>query len=128
MRQWFLFTGISLLACAPLQAGSASANLMVSVTVMDQCFIHSESRSASCAGGAAYALGVGRERIALPRDQLTASNEHAHRVSDVAASGTSSSLAGQMDAIRDTVLAAGGSGNLADAAGPIEAIRVTYSF
>ena len=112
---------ICLTAWVPAHAGSASADLAVSVTVVDQCLIHTDSRSASCAAGSAYALGEGHERIAVMRDQLTTADEHAHTARNGSRLGTSLSVAG----------AAGQDGAVraaAEAVTPIEAIRVTYSF
>lgn len=109
----------------PAQAGSIGADLAVSVTVIDRCLVHPDSRSANCAGGAAYALGVGRERIALTRDQLTVVEEHAHTAGDGPHLGSFQSIAGldgrqgfADDAVR----------TVAAASMPIDAIRVTYSF
>jgi len=118
--------GIGLTACGPAHAGSASASLAVSVTVIDQCLIRTESRSASCAGGAAYALGVGRERIAIMSDRLTVADEHVHTRGDGSRLGTSQSVAGAAGQ-RDMALAAGAMRTI-EAAAPIDALRVTYSF
>ena len=121
MRQWLVAMGIGLTACGTARAASANADLVISVAVIDQCLIHTDSRSASCAGGSAYALGEGRERIAVARDQLTTADEHAHTAADGSRLGTSQSVAGEpgqdgsMRAVAETVT-------------PIEAIRVTYSF
>jgi len=121
VRQWLLAMGIGLTACSTARAASASADLAVSVTVADQCLIRTDSRSANCAGGSAYALGEGRERIAVARDLLTTTDEHAHTAQDGSRLGTSQSVAGvagqegAMRAVAETVT-------------QIEAIRVTYSF
>lgn len=121
MRQWLLAMGIGLMACGTARAGLASANLAVSVTVVDQCLIHTDSRSASCAGGSAYALGERRERIALTSDRLTTADEHAHTAPDGSRLGTSQSVAGAP--AQDRAVRA-----VAAMATPIEAIRITYSF
>ena len=121
MRQWLLAMGIGLTACGTARAASASADLAVSVTVVDQCLIHTDSRSASCAAGSAYALGEGRERIAVTRDLLTTADEHAHTAQDGSRLGTSQSVAGA--AGQDGAVRA-----VAATVAPIEAIRVTYSF
>lgn len=125
MRQWFSIMGVGLIAAAPVQAGSMEADLAISVTVIDQCLVHTDSLSANCAGGAGYALGVGRERIGLTRDQLTAVAEHAHTAGDGSHLGTSQSIAGS-DGRED--FANGAVRTIAAASMPIDAIRVTYSF
>ena len=112
---------IGLMPCGTAQAGSVSANLAVSVTVVDQCLIHSDSRSASCAGGSVFALGEGRDRIAVTRDMLTTADEHAHTAYDGSRLGTSQSVAGA--AAQDAAVR-----TVAETRAPIEAIRVTYSF
>lgn len=119
--------GIGLTTWGPAHAGSASANLAVSVTVIDQCLIRTDSRSASCAGGAAYALGVGRERIAVTSDQLTVADEHAHTAQDGSRLGTSQSVAGAAGQ-RGIALADGAVRSVAETLAPIDAIRITYSF
>jgi len=121
VRQWLLAMGIGLAACGTARAGTATADLAVSVTVADQCLIHTDSRSASCAGGAAYALGEGRERVAVMRDQLTTADEHAHTAEYGPRLGISQSVAG--GAVQDGAVRA-----VAETVTPIEAIRVTYSF
>jgi len=126
VRQWLLAVAIGLVACGPAHAGSASANLAVSVSVVDQCLIRTDSRSAVCAGGSAYALGVGRERIAVTSDQLTAADEHAHTASDDPRLGISQSVAGA--AGRQDPAVVGSLRTVAQMAAPIDAIRVTYSF
>lgn len=126
MRQWLWAIGIGLVACGPAHAGSASANLAVSVSVVDQCLIRTDSRSAVCAGGSAYALGVGRERIALTSAQLTAADEHAHTSGNEPRLGISQSVASA--AGRQGTADAAGLRTVAEMAAPIEAIRVTYSF
>ena len=118
---------ICLTAWVPAHAGSASADLAVSVTVIDQCVIRTESRSASCAGGAGYALGVGRERIAVPGDRLTLADEHAQTAQDGSRRGTSQSVAGAAGR-RDVPFAGPALGTIAAPTAPIDAIRVTYSF
>jgi hypothetical protein len=118
---------VGLAACAPAHAGSASANLAVSVTVVDQCLIRSESRSASCAGGSAYALGVGLEKVALVRDRLTGADEHAHTAQDGRRLGISQSVAGAAGR-QGIVLADGALRTIAAAAASVDAIRITYSF
>jgi len=127
VRQWFLAIGVGLAACAPAYAGSAGADLTVSVTVMDQCLIHTGSRSASCAGGSPYALGVGREKISVTSDQLTAIDEHAHRIQDGPRLGISKSVAGAAG-WQGTALGNGAVRTVAETVVPIDAIRVTYSF
>lgn len=118
---------IGLTACGPVQASSVTGNLAVSATVIDQCLIRTESRSASCAGGAVYALGVRRERIAVMSDQLTVADEHAHTVEDGSRLGISQSVAGAAGQ-REASLADGAVRSVAATAVPIDAIRVTYSF
>lgn len=127
MRQWLLAIWIGLAACGPAYAGSVNANLTVSVTVMDQCLVRTESRSASCAGGTPYALGVGRERIAVASDQLTGADEHVHTPKDGPQLGISQSVAGAADR-QDFALAGGAVRTVAEDVVPIDAIRVTYSF
>jgi len=127
VRQWLWAIGIGLAASAPVHAGSGSANLAVSVTVADRCMIHTDSRSVSCAGGSAYALGVGRERIALASGQLTVGSEHAHTIEDGPHLGVSRSAAGA-DGRQGTALADGAVRTAAEAVAPVDAIRVTYSF
>lgn len=121
MRQWLVAMGIGLMACGTARAATASADLAISVAVIDQCLIHTDSRSANCAGGSAYALGEGRERIAITRDQLTTTDEHAHTAADGSRLGISQSVAG--GAGQDSTVRA-----VAETVTPIEAIRVTYSF
>jgi len=127
VRQWLLAVGIGLAACGPAYAGSVSADLGVSVTVMDRCLIRTESRSASCAGGAPYAVGVGLERIAVTSDQLTGADEHVHTAKDGPRLGISQSVAGAAE--REGVAFAGGAmRTVGEAVAPIDAIRITYSF
>jgi hypothetical protein len=114
-------------ACGRADAGSVNADLAVSVTVVDQCLLHSGNASANCTGGAVYALGVGRERIPVEQsDVLTATDEHAH-----------TSENGPLVTIYQSVTggAAGPQGFAPDAVrtvaatiAPMEAVRVTYSF
>ena len=127
VRQWLVVIGIGLAACAPAHAGSGSANLAVSVTVVDQCMIHTDSRSASCVGGSAYALGVGRERITLLSDRLTVGDEHAHTAQDGPRPGISQSVAGALGQ-QGTVFANDAVRTVVEARVSIDAIRVTYSF
>jgi len=127
VRHWLWAIGIGLAASAPACAGSGSANLAVSVTVVDRCMIHTNSRSASCAGGSAYALGVGRERIALAGEQLTVGGDHAHTVEDGPHPGVTRSVAGAAGR-QVTALADGAVRTVAEAVAPVDAIRVTYSF
>jgi len=115
------------MAWDPAHAGSARADLAVSVTVIDQCLIRAESRSASCAGGAAYELGIGRERIDVPADQVTISDEQGHTEQDGSRRGISQSFAGAAGP-RDASLAMGAVRTVAATAAPIDAIRITYSF
>ncbi len=121
MRRWLLAIGIGLTACGTARAGSASADLAVGVTVIDQCLIHTDSRSVSCAAGSAYAMGESRERIAVTSDRLTTADEHAHTALDGSRLGASQSLAGA--SAPDGAVRA-----IAATAAPVEAIRVTYSF
>ena len=127
VRHWLLAIGIGLAACAPAYAGSAGADLAVSVTVMDQCLIHTGSRSASCAGGSPYALGVGREKISVTSDQLTATDEHAHTAQDDPRLGISKSVASAAG-WQGTALGNSAVRTVAETVVPIDAIRVTYSF
>jgi hypothetical protein len=127
VQRWLLATAIGLTACGPARAGSASADLAVSVTVVDRCLVRTESRSASCAGGAPYALGVGRERIAVTSDQLTVTDEHAHTARDGSRLGTSQSVAGAAGQ-EDMALADGAVRTIAASSAAIDAIRITYSF
>ena len=123
MRQWLLAMGIGMSACAPALAGSASAGLAVSVTVADQCVIRTDSRSASCAGGSAYVMGVRRERIVFTDDRLAIAGEYARAADHGSRIGTSRSVAGADDQ-QAIVLANGAVRTVA----PMDAIRVTYSF
>lgn len=127
MRQWLLAIGIGLAAGEPAYAGAVNANLTVSVTVMDQCVVRTESRSASCAGGTPYALGVGRERIAVASDQLTGADERVHTSKDGPRLGISQSLAGAAER-QDVALAGGAVRTVAEEVASVDAIRVTYSF
>jgi hypothetical protein len=114
-------------ACGRADAGSVNADLAVSVTVVDQCLLHSGNASANCTGGAVYALGVGRERIPVEQsDVLTATDEHAHTSENGPLVTIYQSLTGG---------AAGPQGFAPDAVRtvaativPMEAVRVTYSF
>lgn len=127
MRQWLLAIWVGVAASVPAHAGSINANLAVTVTVMDQCLIHTENRSASCVGGTPYALGVGRERIAVTSDQLTAVGEHVHTAKDGSRLGISQPVAEATER-QGTVLADGAVRTVAETVAPIDAIRVTYSF
>jgi hypothetical protein len=109
------------------EAASVSADLAVSVTVFDQCLIHSASRSASCTGGAVYAVDVRRDGASpVNTDQLTMAGERAHTTADGQGIATSRALSSGDGPRHD---AAAGDGlrtvSAEDAAGPI---RVTYSF
>jgi hypothetical protein len=128
VRHWLLAIGIGLAACAPVRAGSASANLAVSVTVMDQCLIQAASRSARCAGNTAYAVAEVRERIAPISDRLTTATEHAHTPDDGPRLGTSLSVAGDGSGRDGARLADAGTRMVSQVSEPIDAIRVTYSF
>lgn len=127
MRQWLLAIGIGLAACGPAYAGSVNAKLTVSVTVVDQCLVRTENRSASCAGGTPYALGVGRERIAVTSDQLTGADEHVHTPKDGPRLGIPQSVAGAAER-QDVTLAGGAVRTVAEEVASVDAIRVTYSF
>jgi hypothetical protein len=122
--RWLSGAFLGLAVCGPAEAGSVNADLVVSVTVVDQCLVHSGSASASCTGGAVYALGVGRERVPFAKsDLLTAPDEHAHTSGNGPLVAISQSVAGGID----------GPGVALDAiravpTAPMESIRVTYSF
>ena len=126
MRHWLLAIWVGVAACGSAHAGSVNADLGISVTVVDRCLVRTESRSASCAGGAPYAVGVGRERIAVTSDQLTGADEHVHTANDGPGLGISHPVAGAAE--RQDALAGGAMRTVAEAVAPIDAIRVTYSF
>ena len=129
MRQWLFVAVTGLLACGRADAGSVDADLAVSVTVVDQCLLHSGTASASCTGGALYALGVGRERIPIAKsDLLTTADEHAH-------TSRNGPLVPIFQAVAGGAAGSGGLGFAPDAVRtvaatntPVESIRVTYSF
>jgi hypothetical protein len=129
VRQWLFAAVMGFVACGRADAASVNADLAVSVTVVDQCLLHSGTASASCTGGTVYALGVGRERVPVAKsDVLTTADEHAH-----------TSRNGPLDPFFQAVAGgAAGSGGLgfapdavrtvAATSTPVESIRVTYSF
>ena len=125
MRYRHLLLGLGLAACGKAQAGSVQASFVVTVTVVDQCIVRPLSRSASCTGQAAYAIGVAREKIDLSTGgQLTHANEHVHTAIDGPLIATSMPAGdGQ-----DTGLAAIAGRSVTPASNQIEATRVTYSF
>ena len=128
MRRWLVAVIMGFAACGGrAESASLSASLPVSVTVLDQCLVHSTSRSASCTGGAVYALGVAQERVpAASRDRLTLADEHAQASSDGSLVTTSKSVAGgvagRQGAASEAVR------TVAATVEPVESIRVTYSF
>jgi len=129
VRQWLFVAVTGLLACGRADAGSINADLAVSVTVVDRCLLHSGTASASCTGGAVYALGVGRERVPVAKsDLLTATDEHAH-------TSRNDPLVTTFQAVAGGAAGPGSLGSAPDAVRtvaatdtPVESIRVTYSF
>jgi len=128
MRRWLVAAIMGFAACGDrAESASLSANLPVSVTVLDQCLVHSTNRSASCTGGAVYALGVAQELVpAASRDRLTLADEHAQTSGDGSLVTTSKSVVGDMAGRQGA--ASGGVRTVSTAVEAVESIRVTYSF
>jgi hypothetical protein len=120
VRRLFLALGLALAANGQVEAATASASFAVSVTVLDQCLIRAAIRSASCTGGAVYALGIAREKVVpAGSDQLTVADEHAHTARDGPLLATTQPVAG---------LAVDADRSVTPPSGAIDAIRITYSF
>ncbi len=129
MRQWLFVVVPGLLVCGRADAGSVNADLAVSVTVVDQCLLHSGTASASCTGGAVYALGVGRERILVAKsDMLTAADEHAHTSRNGPLVTIFQAVAGGAAGPQRLGFAPDAVRTVAATSTPVESIRVTYSF
>jgi hypothetical protein len=127
VRQWLFAAVIGFAACGRADAGSVNADLAVSVTVVDQCLLHSGTASANCTGGAVYALGVGRERVPLAKsDLLTVVDEHAHTSGNGPLVAISQSVAGDDAGARGLGFAPDAVRTVAAAS--VDSIRVTYSF
>jgi len=129
MARWFGAICAVALASGGARAGAISANMAVSVTVLDQCLIHSLSRSASCSGGAVYAVGVSREAVTpVESDRLTASDEHVHTSANGARVSTISPMFAVAGSRLETASASLGQRSVEQQAAPVETLRVTYSF
>jgi len=115
-----------MVVCAGADAATKSASLSVSVSVPGQCLVHTTTPSANCSAGAAYAVGVSRERVAtLLDDQLTASDEHAH----TSGNGPFVIIPQSVQGVASDVRGAADLVPIGSVDGPsIEAIRITYSF
>ena len=130
MARWLGILCVVALAAGNARAGAISAHLAVSVTVLDQCVIHSLDRSANCSGGAVYAVGVARELVTPAEiDQLTASDEHVHTTADGARVYTTSQGFGDTALRHDTALVSASQSSMErQSFAPTESLRVTYSF
>jgi hypothetical protein len=120
---------MGLAACSPADAAAADAKLVVSVTVVDQCLLHSGSASASCTGGAVYALGIGRETVSLAKsDVLTTADENAHTSGNGSPVTAPQFVFGGAGGLRGQGYAPDAVRTVAATAFPLESIRITYSF
>jgi len=130
MVRWLGAFCIAAFAAGGGQAGAISADMTVSVTVLDQCLVHSLSRSATCSGGAVYAVGVARETVAPAQsDQLTASDEHVHTSANGADIYTISQGFAASGLRHDAASAPSGLPSVEQQQfGSAEAVRITYSF
>lgn len=130
MARWLGFICVVALASANAQAGAISANMAVTVTVLDQCLVHSLSRSANCSGGAVYAVGVAKELVTpVETDQLTASDEHVHTSADGARVYTTSQGFGDTGQRHDGASVSSSLQPIErQPSAPAESLRVTYSF
>jgi len=130
MVRWLGALCIAAFTAGGAQAGAISANMAVSVTVLDQCLVHSLSRSATCSGGAVYAVGVARETVALAQsDLLTVSEEHVHTSADGARIYTISQGFAATGLRHDAVSASASPPSVErQQFGPVESVRITYSF
>lgn len=129
MARWLGAISVAALVSGGAQAAAISADLTISVTVLDQCVIHSLSRSASCSSGAPYAVGIARETIRLAeRGQLTAGNEPVQTSTDGARVYTTSQGSGATGSRHDAAPASTDSPQLQQQLGAEQLVRVTYSF
>jgi hypothetical protein len=129
MARWLGAILVAASLSGGVQAAAISADLRVSVTVLDQCVIHSLSRSASCSSGAPYAVGVAREAVRLAeRDQLTAGDEPVQTSADGARIYTTSQGFGTTGSRHDAAPASTDSPQFQQQLGAGQLVRVTYSF
>jgi hypothetical protein len=130
VRQWQLVAVAAVAACGRAEAETIQASFAVSVTVVDQCIVRPTIRSATCTGGADYAVGVAREKVSVPtRVQLTNIGEHVHTSGDGPLIATSSSAAG-LSAAGGQIVGLAGIADRSVAPGfdQVDAVRITYSF
>jgi hypothetical protein len=112
-----------------VEAAAISANLAVSVTVLDECVLHSLNRSATCNGGSLYAVGVAREtRETVRSDQLTMNGEHVQTSVDGARVYTTSQGFAVTQAHHDVASASSDVRPVQQSLAPQQLVRVTYSF
>jgi len=129
MARWLGAISVAALVSGGAQAAAISADLTISVTVLDQCVIHSLSRSASCSSGAPYAVGIARETVRLAeRDQLTAGGEPVQTLTDGARIYTTSQGLVATRARHDAPPASTDSPQLQQQLAAEQLVRVTYSF
>lgn len=130
MARWLGILCVVALASGDARAGAISANMAVSVTVLDQCVIHSLNQSANCSGGAVYAVGVARELVTPAEiDQLTATGEHVHTTGDGARVYTTSQGFGDTGLRHDAASVSASQPSIErQPFAPTESLRVTYSF
>jgi len=129
MARWLGATAIAALASGAAQAAAISADLSVSVTVLDQCVVHSLNRSATCSTGALYAVGVARERQAsVDSDQLTMSGEHVQTSANGARVYTTSQAFAAIGPRHDAMSASPGSQPVQQRLASEQLVRVTYAF
>lgn len=146
MRKWLATIALGFLACGRVEAGTASARLMVSATVVDRCIVGAiPSANAGargglvdhCQWGTPYAIALSSERVAVPvlsTAQLTSYGEGVQSMHDAGASSvTGLTSVGRATADDGTgasggiALSAYGAATVATAR-TIDAVRVTVSF
>jgi len=129
MARWLGTISAAALVTGGAQAAAIRADLTVSVTVLDQCMIHSLSQSASCSSGAPYAVGIARETLKLAeRGQLTAGGEPVQTSADGARIYTTSQAFAAMAQRHDAASSSMDSQQGQQQLGPDQVVRVTYSF
>lgn len=128
MRLWRSIPIFAVAVCGRAEAAAASAELMVSAVVPEQCLVHSASLSANCTGGAIYGVGVTRELVGIATsDLLTGSGEFAHRSGNDPA-GTMSHALPRAGVAAEADVSATPIRLVAQNGADQETIRVTYSF
>jgi len=129
MARWLGAISAAALASSSAQAAAISADLSVSVTVLDQCVVHSLNHSATCNTGAPYAVGVAREtQTVADSDQLTASGEHVQTFTDGARVYTTSQAFAAIGPRHDAMSASPGSQPVQQRLASEQLVRVTYAF